>query len=137
MYRETSSQIGSSRRPRRGESANREADPATVRSNRAEVRNPILALPAMAVLHALDPAARAALQQVLLDLQADARIRAEASWRSRKPPLAAYWAACGVYAGHIARAIGPCSRPTSKRRADVARPGRFKAKGRGTGIASG
>lgn len=79
----------------------------TARSNRAEIRNPILALPAIARLRALDPEARLALQELLLDLQQDARIRAEASWRSRKPPVAAYWAACGVYAGHIARAIGP------------------------------
>lgn len=79
----------------------------TGRSNRAEVRNPILALPSVATLRALDPAARHALQAVLLDIQHDARQRAEKCWLSRKPPVAAYWAACGVYAGHIARAIGP------------------------------
>ncbi|AOF98513.1 hypothetical protein PX699_30020 [Sphingobium sp. H39-3-25] len=79
----------------------------TGRSNRAEVRNPILGLPSVAYLRALDPAARHALQAVLLDIQRDARQRAEKSWLSRKPPVAAYWAACGVYAGHIARAIGP------------------------------
>ena len=78
-----------------------------VRSNRAEVRNPILTLPAVAKLRALDPNTRALLQDLLLELQQDARQRAETSWRSRKPPLASYWAACGVYAGHIARAIGP------------------------------
>ncbi|HUD30171.1 hypothetical protein HJG53_16270 [Sphingomonas sp. ID1715] len=77
------------------------------RSNRAEVRNPILTLPAVARLRALDPETRGMLRDLLLELQQDARERAEASWRSRKPPLAAYWAACGVYAGHIARAIGP------------------------------
>lgn len=77
------------------------------RSNLAEIRNPILTLPAISRLRALDPAARLALQELLLDLQQDARSRAETSWRSRKPPVAAYWAACGVYAGHIARAIGP------------------------------
>lgn len=79
----------------------------TGRSNRAEVRNPILGLPSVAYLRALDPAARHALQAVLLDIQRDARQRAEKSWLSRKPPVAAYWAACGVYAGQIARAIGP------------------------------
>ena len=77
------------------------------RSNRAEVRNPILTLPAVARLRALDPETRRVLQDILIELQQDARLRAEASWRSRKPPLASYWAACGVYAGHIARAIGP------------------------------
>ena len=79
---------------------------ATERSNRAEIRNPILALPAIARLRELDPEVRVALQELLLDLQQDARARAETSWRRRKPPVAAYWAACGVYAGHIARAIG-------------------------------
>lgn len=77
------------------------------RSSKAEVRNPILALPSVARLRALSPEARLALQDILLDIQNDARLRAERSWRSRKPPVAAYWAACGVYAGHIARAIGP------------------------------
>lgn len=77
------------------------------RSSKAEVRNPILALPSVARLRALSPEARLALQDILLDIQSDARLRAENSWRSRKPPLAAYWAACGVYAGHIARSIGP------------------------------
>jgi hypothetical protein len=77
------------------------------RSSKAEVRNPVLALPAVARLRALSPEARLALQSVLLDIQSEARLRAERSWQSRKPPVAAYWAACGVYAGHIARAIGP------------------------------
>ncbi|MCF8708633.1 hypothetical protein [Rhizorhapis sp. SPR117] len=83
------------------------AERIPARSNRAEVRNPILTLPAVARLRALDPETRAILQDLLLELQQDARQRAEARWRSRKPPLAAYWAACGVYAGHIARVIGP------------------------------
>lgn len=77
------------------------------RSSKAEVRNPILTLPSVARLRALSPEARLVLQDILLDIQTDARLRAERSWRSRKPPVAAYWAACGVYAGHIARAIGP------------------------------
>ncbi|TGX49060.1 hypothetical protein E5A73_19630 [Sphingomonas gei] len=79
----------------------------SARSTKAEVRNPILTLPAVSRLRALTPEARLALQEILLDIQHDARLRAEKSWRSRKPPVAAYWAACGVYAGHIARAIGP------------------------------
>lgn len=77
------------------------------RSTKAEVRNPVLNLPAVARQRALDPEARLALQAILLEIQHDARVRAEKSWRTRKPPLAAYWAACGVYAGHIARAIEP------------------------------
>ncbi len=82
-------------------------DRVTARSSRPEIRNPILALPAIIRLRALDPEVRLVLQELLLDLQHDARQRADASWRRRKPPVAAYWAACGVYAGHIARALGP------------------------------
>lgn len=75
------------------------------RSARAETRNPILASPGIDALRALDPAAQAALRLVLLDLQQDARRRADKSWRTHKPPLAAYWSAVGVYAGHIARSL--------------------------------
>lgn len=91
------------------------------RSSRAEIRNPILTLPAIARLRALDPEARLALQELLLELQQDARQRADESWKRRKPPVAAYWAACGVYAGHIARAIGP--RPNRRRKLAPKRSG--------------
>jgi hypothetical protein len=74
------------------------------RSNRAEVRNPILLLPSSAKLQALSPEARAAVADLLVELQADARQRAELAWRKHKGPMAAYWKACSVYAGHIARA---------------------------------
>lgn len=77
----------------------------TPRSSRVEIRNPILTLPAVDALRSLDPAAQDALRLILLDLQRDARARAEKSWRTHKPPLAAYWSAVGVYAGHIARTI--------------------------------
>ena len=77
----------------------------TDRSARADVRNPILGLPAITALRDFDPAAQKALRLVLLDLQVDARQRAENSWRTHKPPLAAYWSAVGVYAGHIARCL--------------------------------
>lgn len=90
----------------------------TDRSARAEVRNPILSLPAIDALRALDPAAQEALRLVLLDLQLDARQRAEKSWRTHKPPLAAYWSAVGVYAGHIARSLNrprPRPRPQTSR----------------------
>jgi hypothetical protein len=77
----------------------------TQRSSRAEIRNPVLGLPAINALRNLDPAAQEALRLVLLDLQRDARRRAEKSWQTHKPPLAAYWSAVGVYAGHIARTL--------------------------------
>jgi len=75
------------------------------RSTRPEVRNPVLALPAAARLASLDPASREALRAILVDLGKDAHTRAEAAWQARKAPMAAYWRAVGVYAGHIARAI--------------------------------
>lgn len=83
----------------------------TLRSNRAEVRNPVLALPSIRRLQSLDPEARAALRALLLDLRADARDRADKCWRTRKPPLAAYWAAVSVYAGHVARALTKPPKP--------------------------
>jgi hypothetical protein len=90
----------------------------TDRSARADVRNPILGLPAIAALRDLDPAAQEALRVVLLDLQLDARQRAEKSWRTHKPPLAAYWSAVGVYAGHIARCL---NRPRARSRPQTRR----------------
>lgn len=69
------------------------------------VRNPILALPGTARLLQLDPHTRALLRAVLLDLAADARTRAEESWRWHKAPMAAYWKAVSVYAGHLARVL--------------------------------
>ena len=87
----------------------------TSRSNRAEVRNPVLALPSIRHLQALDPETRALLRALLLDLRADARARADKCWRTRKPPLAAYWAAVAVYAGHVARALTKPAEPSSVR----------------------
>lgn len=75
------------------------------RSLRPEVRNPVLALPAATALLELDPATRRVLRLLLLDIRRDARARAEKSWRTRKPPVAAYWATIAVFAGHIARAM--------------------------------
>ena len=69
------------------------------------VRNPILALPGTARLLQLDPHTRGLLRAVLLDLAADARTRAEESWRRHKAPMAAYWKAVSVYAGHLARVL--------------------------------
>jgi hypothetical protein len=81
------------------------------RSLRADVRNPVLALPAIAELLARPLEERRALRRVLLELAADARARADSSWRRHKAPMAAYWKAVAVYARHLARAIAkarPC-----------------------------
>lgn len=76
--------------------------PAAVsRSNLREVRNPVLQLPAAQRLLALDPATREILAELLGDLAADARGRAQESWRKNKGPMAAYWKAVGAYAGHV------------------------------------
>lgn len=73
------------------------------RSAQATVRNPLLALPAARQVEQLPPDARAALRALLLAIRADAQARAEQSWRKHKAPMAAYWKAVAVYAGHISR----------------------------------
>ena len=78
---------------------------AAPRSTRAEVRNPVLALPAARRLRDAPAPARALLAGLLDDLAADARQRAEACWRKHKAPMAAYWKAVAVYAKHLARAL--------------------------------
>lgn len=77
----------------------------STRANRAEVRNPVLALPAFKALAARPRAERVALAELLRDLGHDATGRANESWRKHKGPMAAYWKACAVYARHIARAL--------------------------------
>lgn len=75
------------------------------RSNRREVRNPVLALPSIQRLQDLPPEAREAVRHLLGDLVIDARERAQASWIKNKGPMAAYWKAVGAYAHHIKRAL--------------------------------
>lgn len=55
---------------------------------------------------ALPPEARQALRACLSDLRVDALQRAELCWTRHKAPMALYWKCLGVYAGHLARAIG-------------------------------
>ena len=71
----------------------------------ALVRNPILALPGVALLQSLPPDAKVALRTVLINIRDDCRKRAEECWRKHKAPMACYWKACGVYANHIARVV--------------------------------
>lgn len=75
------------------------------RSLRTDVRNPLLALPAAQKLRELPPESRKALEAVLRELAADSRVKAEKCWRTHKAPMAAYWKAVAVYAGHTARAV--------------------------------
>ncbi len=84
------------------------------RSARAEVRNPVLALPAIGTLRGMSPEVRAAVAAVLMSVRADASARAAECWRKHKAPMACYWKAVAVYAGHIARAVRPTTRAEMK-----------------------
>lgn len=75
------------------------------RSNKAEVRNPVLALPAFKAIYDLPDPVKIALAAFLYDLSRDAEAKAESSWRKKKGPMAAYWKAVSVYSKHLARAI--------------------------------
>lgn len=77
------------------------------RSSRREVRNPLVALPAMAAIQALPTESRLAIVALLNDLASDAAGRAEKSWRQNKGPMAAYWKAVSVYAKHLRAAVRP------------------------------
>ncbi len=77
------------------------------RSASLAVQNPVFAIPGIReTLAGLMPEARAALRGVLVGIQSDAAARAAESWRKHKAPMACYWKAVSVYAGHIARALG-------------------------------
>jgi len=75
------------------------------RSSRREVRNPLLALPGFKLLCDLSPETRRVIASALRSIQMDARKRAEECWRKHKAPMAVYWKAVGVYAGHAARIL--------------------------------
>lgn len=81
------------------------------RSNRPEVRNPVLALPAFAAVAELPADARQALRSLVLNVRDQARAKGDESLRQNKYMMFAYWRVVGVYAGHIARAIGRVGRP--------------------------
>lgn len=74
----------------------------TDRSKKPGVRNPLVLLPAAQQIAALPVEAREALGSLLREISADARVRAEKSWRTHKGPMAAYWKATAVYARHAA-----------------------------------
>jgi hypothetical protein len=75
------------------------------RSAAAEVRNPLLGLPAVASIRALPLECRAPLAELLRQVAEEADRKAEAAWAKRKGPMAAYWRATCTYAKHTARAI--------------------------------
>lgn len=73
------------------------------RSSRHDVRNPLLTLPSVQAAMALPHEQRQVFTAILGDLVADARERAQVSWRQNKGPMAAYWKAVGAYAEHLRR----------------------------------
>ncbi len=78
----------------------------TTRSTSAAVRNPIASDPRVAdLVSALHPGERAALREFLLILSRSWRVKAEHSWRTHKPPMAAYWKQNAVNARHLAGAL--------------------------------
>lgn len=74
-----------------------------VRSNSLAVRNPLTTLPSAAKIAALSPEARAAWRSLMMEIRIDARAKAQKCWLKNKAPMAAYWKAVSVYAGHAAR----------------------------------
>lgn len=81
------------------------AEPADRRSERRDVRNPLLALPGFKALQRLPAGVRTQIAAALREMQADCRQRAEKCWRTHKAPMAVYWKAVGVYCGHVARVL--------------------------------
>ena len=75
------------------------------RSERADVRNPLLQLEEVADLRRLPAETRSAMSLAFRAIQRDARARADKCWRTHKAPMAVYWKAVGVYAGHLARVL--------------------------------
>lgn len=74
------------------------------RSNRAEVRNPLLAMPAVQRIALQPPEAQTMLGEILSEIAQDARSRAQQSWIKNKGPMAAYRKAIVAYAEHLRRA---------------------------------
>jgi len=86
----------------------------TNRSSRADIRNPVLALPAARRIQGLSIETRATLAALLRDLTADARRRAQTSWKQNKGPMAVYWKAVGAYARHLSSLIRPVTSTREK-----------------------
>jgi uncharacterized membrane protein len=75
------------------------------RSNKPEVRNPILAYPSAAKASSMPPEAREWLILFLEDLRRDARERAAKAWKAHKAAIALYAKVVQVYTGHLIRVL--------------------------------
>ena len=69
----------------------------------------MLRLPAAKSVLAPPIETRRPLGLLLRELSADAQRQADASWKSHKGIMAAYWKAVSIYAKHLARVIDPVS----------------------------
>jgi hypothetical protein len=67
--------------------------------------NPLLALPAAKKLLLLSAKERAATAAVFTELRHQANDLAEASWKRKKGPMAAYYRAVSTYARHVAHVL--------------------------------
>lgn len=77
----------------------------TERSSRADVRNPMLAIPEVRQEYdQLTPEARVALVRMLKACSKVFRAKGDEAWRKHKPPMAAYWKQNAVNARHLALA---------------------------------
>lgn len=76
------------------------------RSSRADVRNPVLTLPAMQRIADQETISREDLRVLLAEAKAEAQARADQCWRKHKAPMAAYWKSWAVNLGHMRRALG-------------------------------
>jgi hypothetical protein len=75
------------------------------RSSHPNVRNPLLSLGGTAALVDLPEEQKKHIRILLLDIRRDAQEKAEKCWRKHKAPMATYWKAVAVYAGHTARLL--------------------------------
>lgn len=81
----------------------------TERSNRPEVRNPLLALPAAQELSAIlanHPDLRASFKRLCRQLKAQCREQEANAIKRRKGPMVQYWMSTGTWAGHLANVCG-------------------------------
>lgn len=80
----------------------------TARSNRPEVRNPLLALPAavdLAALLADQPELRRTFKRLCLQLKAQCREKEAEAIRKRKGPMVSYWMSTGTWCRHLSAAL--------------------------------
>lgn len=75
------------------------------RSNKPDVRNPLVHLPAAVAVQALPADSKAALKALLKEISNDARARATKAWVTHKAPMAVYWKAVAVYTNHLQRIL--------------------------------